>query len=141
MTKLEHLLLIVAEECGELMTELSSVNFMLENADLVGAIELLKEQEDFDYICLEGSYGPSKEEYEISLNKLQYFIFKALRFGLDDEHPETGIPNIFEISFQMFCLEKYVESLRIDNLEELKEKKKEKILKFLEYSKEKGRLN
>jgi hypothetical protein len=134
MRHTEYLLIVVAEECGEIVLDsLDGKDLSLESADLLGAIELLEEQPDFQTLIVPfESICP--EEYKTVLLEFQYHIFKSLRFGLNDKNPVLLKNNIENLSIYILKLKEFIYSLYIENIESLKEKKKEKILKFMNYS-------
>lgn len=141
MTKEQHLLIVVSEECGEIIGDyLDNKDITYESADLLASIELF-ENNNFSIhrIYIEKEIKKiSLEEFIKNLNKLQYFISKSLRFGLEDAHPETKIMNLLEIKYLFEEIKMYINKLDINKIEELKLKKKVKILKFMFYSIEKG---
>jgi hypothetical protein len=81
-------------------------------------------------------------------SKLGIIASKSLRFGLDDSHPnettKTNADNLIElfnqIKYIVSLLQKlnYVPNIDENKRNEIKKLKKEKVLYYLEYSKEKG---
>ncbi len=76
---------------------------------------------------------------------------KSIRFGLDDSHPErmgeTNEEDLLEELYQCIAVVEMLQenkNLKILTNEEIrciKNKKKEKMIKYMSYSKEKGQLN
>lgn len=69
---------------------------------------------------------------------------KALRFGMEDKHPETGISNQEKVKEELMELMTVVNMLEEDGLsfrtlcENILENKKFRVLQYMEYSRKKG---
>ena len=77
--------------------------------------------------------------------EVQKAAAKALRFGLDDHHPNDPLgTNAKDIAHECVDLIAVYEMLTEEgvisalNVAELKQKKKDKVLKYLEYAKKRG---
>jgi hypothetical protein len=130
----ENLLITLSEECTEVLETMinpSSVeDFNLEINDLIAVSELLEQYKVFNILPLI-NLELTSNQLQIELLKLQYFISKSLRFGLKDNHPDTGINNETEILKVLQIIKSAsIESLNTDRIE----KKKTKVLKYLNYS-------
>lgn len=128
----EHLTGIAMEECAEVALEIIKKNSpQQELNDLLAVFEMLQEVESFEITPIK-----TQESILINVLNLQYYLSKSLRFGFDDSHHETGIPNKKEI-------EKIISELIMIFPEdkEQKQRKKEKVLLFSEYSKKKNCLS
>lgn len=137
MTKVEHLLVVIAEECGEIISDfLNQKDITYESADLLGAIQLFEEYQPLSRV--KNTLVNDINLYINDLSKLQYFICKSLRFGLDDFHPETEVQNIVEIEMIIENIKVYINNLNIENIEELILNKKAKVYKFMNYAIDKG---
>lgn len=76
---------------------------------------------------------------------------KSIRFGLDDSHPErvgeTNEEDLLEELYQCIAVvemlqeNKNLKTLTNEEIQCIKNKKKEKMIKYISYSKEKGQLN
>lgn len=76
---------------------------------------------------------------------------KSIRFGLDDSHPErvgeTNEEDLLEELYQCIAVvemlqeNKNLKTLTNEEIQCIKNKKKEKMIKYMSYSKEKGQLN
>ena len=76
---------------------------------------------------------------------------KSIRFGLDDSHPErvgeTNEDDLLEELYQCIAVvemlqeNKNLKTLTNEEIQCIKNKKKEKMVKYMSYSKEKGQLN
>lgn len=76
---------------------------------------------------------------------------KSIRFGLDDSHPErvgeTNEDDLLEELYQCITVvemlqeNKNLKTLTNEEIQCIKNKKKEKMIKYMSYSKEKGQLN
>ncbi|MCM2140047.1 hypothetical protein [Vagococcus fluvialis] len=76
---------------------------------------------------------------------------KSIRFGLDDSHPErvgeTNEDDLLEELYQCIAVvemlqeNKNLKTLTNEEIQCIKNKKKEKMIKYMSYSKEKGQLN
>lgn len=76
---------------------------------------------------------------------------KSIRFGLDDSHPErvgeTNEDDLLEELYQCIAVvemlqeNKNLKTLTNEEIQYIKNKKKEKMIKYMSYSKEKGQLN
>ncbi|MFW3653520.1 hypothetical protein [Vagococcus fluvialis] len=76
---------------------------------------------------------------------------KSIRFGLDDSHPErvgeTNEDDLLEKLYQCIAVvemlqeNKNLKTLTNEEIQCIKNKKKEKMIKYMSYSKEKGQLN
>ena len=76
---------------------------------------------------------------------------KSIRFGLDDSHPErvgeTNEDDLLEELYQCIAVvemlqeNKNLKTLTNEEIHCIKNKKKEKMIKYMSYSKEKGQLN
>jgi hypothetical protein len=140
MTKKENLLIIFSEECTEIIQDMEN-GFNIENEinDFFAVYEMLIE---FDYIVKDNSIKVdtailSNKLLKLEFLKLQYFISKALRFGLTHNHPKTGRTNMLEI---LTCFQKIYNSTKefYDNTKI--ENKKIKVDKFSAVSVEMGTL-
>lgn len=144
MTKNENLLIIISEECGEIIGDyLEQKDISYEAADLLASIELFENNNfSINRIFLEKEIKEINiDEFINYLLKIQYFISKSLRFGIEDYHPETKIMNIVELKFYFESIKVFIKKLNINDIEKLKLKKKVKIIKFMFYSIKKGLVN
>lgn len=76
---------------------------------------------------------------------------KSIRFGLDDSHPErvgeTNEDDLLEELYQCIAViemlqeNKNLKTLTNEEIQCIKNKKKEKMIEYMSYSKEKGQLN
>lgn len=76
---------------------------------------------------------------------------KSIRFGLDESHPErvgeTNEDDLLEELYQCIAVvemlqeNKNLKTLTNEEIQCIKNKKKEKMIKYMSYSKEKGQLN
>lgn len=78
--------------------------------------------------------------------EVQQNATKALRFGLDDHHPETGVTNKDAIRYEFSQLIGVYDMLVNDGLLEPEDnmvalEKRRKVEKWLKYSEEKGKFN
>jgi len=140
MTKKENLLIILNEECTEILQEMENES-SIENEinDFFAVYEMLVE---FDYLdknikSAEDIGFLTNKMLKLEFLKLQYFISKALRFGLTHNHPKTGRTNMLEIltSFDRInsATNKFYDKQKISN-------KKIKVDKFSAISVEMGTL-
>ncbi len=144
MTKEQHLLIVISEECGEIVSDyLEKKDITYESADLLASIELFENNNfSINRIFLEKEIKEINiDEFINYLLKIQYFISKSLRFGIEDYHPETKIMNIVELKFYFESIKEFIKNLNINDIEKLKFKKKVKIIKFMFYSIKKGLVN
>lgn len=82
--------------------------------------------------------------------EIQQAISKALRFGFDDHHPtranetneEQLLTEFYQLTAMMEELQKQgvIKGFTQDQIEEVKQKKIEKVYKYMDYSKEKALL-
>lgn len=166
MTKLEHLLTILGEECHELNMaiavtmslndELFNENFILEFLHIESIIEMLSDETsiiNLDNVKIMKELKTTDKMFLVSTligvtSKLGIIASKSLRFGLEDSHPneptKTNALNIIElfneIKYIVSLLQKlnYIPQIGELKRNKIKETKKEKVLYYLEYSKEKG---
>jgi NTP pyrophosphatase (non-canonical NTP hydrolase) len=80
--------------------------------------------------------------------EVQKAAAKALRFGLDDHHPDLpALTNADEIAHEFVDMLAIIEMLRDENiipalkLEQTTQAKKDKVLKYMAYAKERGTLS
>lgn len=83
--------------------------------------------------------------------EIQQALSKALRFGFDDHHPDRAyetneeqlLTEFYQLTAMMEELQKQgmIKGFTQDQIKEVKQKKIEKIYKYMEYSKGKGLLN
>lgn len=138
MTRQEHILQVLSEEATEILENIfEKEDISMECADLMGVADLINEE---GIILMDTSI---ELESDINLIKLllnlQYFVSKGLRFGLDDVHPKLFKRNRISIveTLQMILFT----SLRYNDVspsiifsQELREAKKAKVLKYLEFN-------
>ena len=93
----EHILIITAEEAGEILKEfLSPKHIELEMCDLLAMFDLMVDHNLIKKLDHKVCYT-SEKEFLINLHELQHILFKTLRFGLEDINP-TYKQNNFSLS-------------------------------------------
>lgn len=76
--------------------------------------------------------------------EIQQAVSKAVRFGLDDGHPESNTTNAQDIERELTDLAAVIELLEEDGLITIKmpeqdiKQKKDKVCKYMEYAKQRG---
>jgi len=153
----EYLLATFAEECNEVMTELHkniNLNFfnekeIIEINDFFAVIDLIIEKRKKIGVDLRPIYDEitkkeldklykevwsKKELKEVLYNlisEIQFLLFKSIRFGFKNIPPEQHLSNeeLIRIKIDQFL---YITKKIAGNIikEDLKEKKKEKVIKF-----------
>ena len=123
----EHLWTTMNEEAMEIMKNIfKGEPIYYELDDLIAVGEMLG-------IETNESKAKNEEDFINSLIDLHYSISKGLRFGFEDFHPETGIRNIDSVVENFSKIYNYVNG----GTEERKSRKKEKVVKFIEYARTK----
>lgn len=135
----EHILIITAEEAGEILKEfLVPKHIELEMFDLMVDHNLIKKLDH--KVCY-----TSEKEFLINLHELQHILFKTLRFGLEDINPtykQNNFSLLSEFSSKVECyINYYLTNFGQLNIKESKKNKKEKVMSFLELSSKKGCLH
>jgi len=152
----EHLLVVLSEECTEILTEIienitsqyktteNKINKANENQtikyemnDLFAVAELLQEYGTIQF-CKKETKIVNLYDTQLLLLKLQYYISKSLRFGINEAYPDTNVSNKEEIENCLFYI--------FDTYSEIYEKdliqaKKNKVRKFMDYAKDKKTLS
>jgi hypothetical protein len=145
----EHLLAILIEEAGEIMTDiLTDQNFEYECTDFIAVTEILEDHSILEKNIVDFTIDKNKcnsHELVLTLLKLQYFITKSLRFGLFEHHHETKIKNIVEIESlisKSITIIKNLDEIDFEmvNNTHLKERKKKKVMAFMNFSRINGSL-
>jgi len=77
--------------------------------------------------------------------EVQQAVSKALRFGLDDKHPETGVSNLQQLNVELSQLDALVEMLidmdvKLELNPRVKQQKVDSVNKWMNYSAVRGRL-
>ena len=102
-----------------------------------------------------GDFEMNKTEHLLTClmeecTEIQKAAAKALRFGLDDHAPNSASTNAEDIAAEIIDLTAVVEMLKEENVipsitgndsASFIKKKKEKVKKYMEYSKERGALH
>jgi len=128
----EHLLIVLSEECTEIIELIvDGGNVKDEVNDLMGCYELSIEEKMFPKITDYNNKIISNYEIMKHLLKVQYFISKSLRFGLNECYPGSHTRNYDEILTNLTPVFSRFKSI-LDP--ELIENKKSKIKHFIGFS-------
>lgn len=141
----EHILIITAEEAGEILKEfLVPKHIELEMCDLLAMFDLMVDHNLIKKLDHKVCYT-SEKEFLINLHELQHILFKTLRFGLEDINPtykQNNFSLLSEFSSKVECyINYYLTNFGQLNIKESKKNKKEKVMLFLELSAKKGCLH
>lgn len=141
----EHILIITAEEIGEILKEfLSPKHIELEMCDLLAMFDLMVEHNIIKKLDHKVCYT-SEKEFLLNLHEFQHILFKTLRFGLEDINPTFQRDNfslLSEFASKVECyINYYLTNFGQLNVKEAKKNKKEKVILFLELSSKKGCLH
>jgi hypothetical protein len=163
MNKSDHLLMILSEECTEVMETLIDGNFSqeleIEDRDIIATMSLINQNNILPVplsFMIDGGRTYFKDELESvendihkSLLKIQYYISKSLRFGVDDTKPNSKNTNAEELAKESQFLSYHIQTLfkkhNEINYENLFDKeaisiKQNKVLKYMDYSISRGTL-
>lgn len=138
MNTIDHLLVVISEECTEILSDyFEGKDISFEVIDLYASIDLFRETSGYEY--KNGQKITSLDEFLKKLLKIQYFVSKSLRFGLEDNYKGTReFNNIDELMPLFYEITQYIKNANFDSFGDKVILKKERILRFLEYAKEKG---
>jgi hypothetical protein len=140
----EHLLVILSEECIELLADIESKNDLkTELNDIVSTIYIIKKNtninnEKIKKINVKNKSINYKETIHTLIFNLHYIISKNLRFGYGDSF-NSPYTNIELLNFHINKLLHFILLSYEDVLEdELIENKKNKVFHFVEVARKKG---
>lgn len=133
MTVKNYMLLVLAEECEEVMEDyLLERDFVYESIDVISIYEILKVKFP-EYKNLDKTEIKDDKEFILSINRFQHLAIKSLRFGLSSRHPVSNMENrraINELGEKIiaYIMINYISDL--DDFETKKEAKKKKVWRY-----------